>query len=167
MRPFSIVTTSSVYIGILCLVPVLAYESRSEVQLARGIVFHDANGNGKFDHGDKSLPNIKISNGRDITQTGTDGRYELPITDDTIVFVIKPRGWQTPLNENSVPQFYYIHKPQGSPRLQYEGVAPTGPLPDSINFPLRPQKEAEQFLHLRKVAPGATRGLAFCRRQVC
>ena len=145
MRVFSSLIASSIGIGLLCLAPIRADDSHSKTQLARGIVFHDANGNKKFDHGEEPLPNVKISNGRDITQTGDDGRYELPVTDDTIVFVIKPRGWRTPLSENFLLEFYYIHKPQGSPKFQYKGVAPTGPLPDSIDFPLRPRKEPAQF----------------------
>ena len=56
------------------------------------------------------------------------GTYELPVTDDTIIFVAKPRGWQTRIDEKNMPRFYYIHKPEGSPDDDYKfpGVEPTG-----------------------------------------
>src|SRR5690606_24329289 len=69
----------------------------SAPQTARGLVFHDSNGNRRFDEGEKPLKGIRVSNGRDIVKTDDEGRYELPVDDDTIVFVIKPRGWRTPL----------------------------------------------------------------------
>lgn len=112
---------------------------------ATGVVFHDANQNQKFDAGEQPLTGIRVSNGQEIVYTDEKGRYELPIDDDTILFVIKPRGWRTPLNEQNLPQFYYIHKPGGSPMSRYAGVAPTGPLPESVDFPLTTQEEPDQF----------------------
>ncbi|MBW3543813.1 MAG: calcineurin-like phosphoesterase family protein [Planctomycetes bacterium] len=117
----------------------------AEPQFATGVVFHDADDDGKWEEGEKTLPGVRVSNGRDIVATDEDGRYRLPIDDDTILFVLKPRGWRTPLSEHQLPQFYYIHKPAGSPELEYGGVAPTGPLPESVDFPLYPQREPETF----------------------
>jgi hypothetical protein len=114
-------------------------------QFATGVVFHDANGNGALDDGEKRLAGVRVSNGREIVATGDDGKYRLPVDDDTILFVIKPSGWRTPLSESQLPQFYYIHKPIGSPELKYRGVSPTGTLPESVDFPLYPQNEPEQF----------------------
>ncbi|QXD25681.1 calcineurin-like phosphoesterase C-terminal domain-containing protein [Opitutia bacterium ISCC 51] len=60
--------------------------------------------------------------------------------------VIKPSGWATPLDDNDLPQFYYIHKPGGSPtHFKYHGVDPTGPLPSSIEFPFHRQSEPDHF----------------------
>ena len=112
---------------------------------ATGIVYHDVNGNQSFDAGDRPLPGIRVSNGHQIVATDGHGRYELPVDDDTILFVIKPRGWRTPLSEDNLPQFFYIHKPAGSPPSKYPGVAPTGPLPESVDFPLTPQTEPQEF----------------------
>lgn len=113
--------------------------------IARGVVYHDANGNRRREPGEAGLANIRVSNGSKLTTTGADGRYEIPVTDDSIVFVVKPRGWACPLNADRLPQFYYIHKPHGSPVQKFPGVKPTGPLPESIDFPLTPQNEPEQF----------------------
>jgi len=117
----------------------------SQPKTARGIVYHDSNGNLRRDAFEKPLPGIKVSNGREITRTDEFGEYELPVSDDSILFVLKPRGWRTPLNENRLPQFFYVHKPAGSPQSRFEGVRPTGALPVSIDFPLYTQSEPEQF----------------------
>ena len=124
--------------------PALADEDPKK-ELAQGIVFLDQNDDGTLDDGDARLPGIRVSNGREIVTTDDEGRYELLVDDDDIVFVIKPRGMRTPLSENQLPRFYYIHKPDGSPDLRFAGVEPTGELPESINFPLYKQDEPEQF----------------------
>ncbi|MCL4202679.1 MAG: calcineurin-like phosphoesterase C-terminal domain-containing protein [Pirellulaceae bacterium] len=120
-------------------------EVGAEPTRARGVVFHDANDNQVFDQADKPLAGIRVSNGREIATTNESGQYELTVDDDTILFVLKPRGWRTPLDEANLPRFYYIHKPNGSPESQFPGVAPTGPLPASVDFPLYPQDEPDKF----------------------
>ncbi|MCA9185772.1 MAG: hypothetical protein KDA99_09135, partial [Planctomycetales bacterium] len=123
----------------------LASRNATASATARGIVYEDVNSNQKFDDGDRPLPEVRVSNGEQIVKTDAEGRYVLPVTDDTILFVIKPRGYRSPVNELQLPQFYYVHKPNGSPGLQFPGVAPTGPLPESVDFPLYAQEEPEQF----------------------
>lgn len=112
---------------------------------AVGTVFEDGNRNGRRDPGERGLPGVRVSNGREIVTTDARGRWRLPATDDTIFFVIKPRNWMTPVNAHQLPRFYYIHKPKGSPSLQFPGVAPTGPLPASIDFPLYRRREPNRF----------------------
>lgn len=114
-------------------------------KVATGVVFHDTNRNGIREAGEPGIAQVLVSNGREVVRTDKQGRYRLPIDDDTILFVVKPRGWQVPLNENNLPQHYYIHKPQGSPRLRYPGVAPTGELPASVDFALVPRPDPERF----------------------
>ena len=122
-----------------CLMPVQAQE------VARGVVFHDANENGVLDEGEEGIPGVRVSNGREVVVTDDEGRYEIPVDDDTIVFVLKPRDWMTPVNGDQLPQFHYIHKPEGSPDFRFAGVEPTGPLPESIDFPLVRSEEPERF----------------------
>jgi hypothetical protein len=112
---------------------------------AIGVVFHDANGNRKFDAGEKTLADVRVSNGVQLVKTDANGRYSIEVTDDSIVFVIKPKNWRTPISKTQLPEFYYIHKPAGSPKSKYAGVAPTGPLPKSVDFPLYPQEEPKEF----------------------
>ena len=112
---------------------------------ARGTVYLDVNQNQRFDSGDQPLPGIKVSNGVKIVKTDESGKYSLPVADDTIIFVLKPAGYRTPLTKNNLPRFYYHHKPGGSPDLKFKGIKPTGPLPDSIDFPLYKQAEPHKF----------------------
>jgi hypothetical protein len=113
---------------------------------ARGVVFYDANENRIRDDSEKGIAGIAVSNGTDLVQTNEEGAYEIPVSADDILFVIKPKDWMTPLNEHNLPQFYYLHKPKGYPgSFTYKGVEPTGDLPDEINFPLYKEEGSEQF----------------------
>ncbi|MGA0555248.1 calcineurin-like phosphoesterase C-terminal domain-containing protein [Larkinella sp. VNQ87] len=125
---------------------------------ATGMVFNDINKNRRKDPGEPGLPNVCVSNGRVVTNTDKTGRWTLPVGDDTGFFVIKPAGYAVPTNADQLPQHYYLHKPNGSPTTQTEGVAPTGPLPKSIDFPLWKQSEDNQFSMLLFGDPQA-RGL--------
>lgn len=124
----------------------LLFAQEPPQQMARGVVFHDANQNQTRDPDEKGIEGVGVSNGSDIVKTNAEGRYELAVGDDAIIFVIKPSGWATPLSENHLPQFYYVHKPKGSPKdFRFPGVEPTGPLPASVDFPLHRQDEPEHF----------------------
>ncbi|TWU23764.1 calcineurin-like phosphoesterase C-terminal domain-containing protein [Bythopirellula polymerisocia] len=116
-------------------------------ETARGIVFNDQNANGERDSGEPGLRNIKVSNGLEIVTTDSEGNYQIDVDDDTILFVIKPRDWQTPVDEQNLLQFYYIHKPDGSPDqgYKYAGVEPTGDLPKSVDFPLVASPDPDEF----------------------
>ncbi|GAB5443505.1 MAG: calcineurin-like phosphoesterase family protein [Fuerstiella sp.] len=123
-----------------------ALQSAHANETATGIVFADANDNGVQDSGEQGLAGIGVSNGREVVQTDQDGRYKIAVDNDTIVFVIKPTGYRTELDEDHLSRFYYIHKPAGSKQgLKFPGVEPTGPLPAAINFPLVPQEEPTEF----------------------
>lgn len=110
-----------------------------------GIIFIDQNSNGKLDRNEKGLENVSVSNGREVVATDNKGKYTLPISNDNIIFVIKPSGYTFPLDQHNLPQYYYIHKPQGSPELKYAGTAPTGKIPKQLNFPLLKSDEENEF----------------------
>ena len=140
----SLASVSSIF---LSLIGNLSLPDLSYGEVARGTVFEDRNSNRVLDSGEDGLAGVRVSNGKDIVETGPDGSYEIEVSDDTILFVIKPSNWQTPLNKKNLPQFYYIHKPNGSPddHFKYRGVEPTGPLPESIDFPLSKSEEPDEF----------------------
>ena len=106
---------------------------------AQGRVFNDADGQG--------IEGVMVSNGRDVTLTDADGRWSLPVADGDSLFVIKPSGWMTPVDPHTqIPRFAYLHAPAGSPAgFRFQGIDPTGPLPGSIDFPLRRQSEPARF----------------------
>jgi hypothetical protein len=127
------------------LVPAETPAGTNQLPMARGVVFNDLNQDGKYGPGDSAFVGVKVSNGIDIVRTDQNGRYELPVEDGGAIFVIKPSGFRTALDQNNLPQFFYLHKPTGSPVLRFSGSKPTGPLPQSIDFPLYPQSEPSAF----------------------
>ncbi|TRZ45729.1 metallophosphoesterase [Robertkochia solimangrovi] len=113
-----------------------------------GIIYSDDNGNGVRDTEEKGIPRVSVTDGVHVVQTDRKGHYELPVSEDMIIAVIKPSGFSLPVNANNLPQFYYIHKPMGSPTLKFEGVKPTGSLPESVDFGLKPAEEKDEFTTL-------------------
>lgn len=114
-------------------------------QTASGVVYNDQNENGFRDGGEQGIVNVCVSNGKDVVRTDSKGKWILPITDDTGLFVIKPQDYAVPVNKNMIPQHYYLHKPNGSPKSKIKGVDPTGKLPNSIDFPLIYKPEPKKF----------------------
>ncbi|MEZ6130859.1 MAG: calcineurin-like phosphoesterase family protein [Planctomycetaceae bacterium] len=124
----------------------LPHIAAADPQTATGTVFLDSNNNGERDAAEQGLPDICVSNGRDVVKTDASGRYTLDVTNDTIVFVVKPTGYRTKVDQDHLARFYYIHKPNGSPKdLKFPGVEPTGPLPATIDFPMYVQDEPAAF----------------------
>lgn len=126
----------------------LLFAAYLSAQTVTGTVYNDANLNGKKERKEKGIANVAVTNGRDIVLTDKNGNYELSINDDAIISVIKPAGYNVPVNSDNLPQFFYIHKPQGSPKAKFEGVTPTGKLPKSVDFALITAKETEDFTAL-------------------
>ena len=119
--------------------------SAAAEEIARGVVYEDRNANSQRDAGEPGLVGIRVSNGAQIVRTDAEGRYALPVTEDSVVYVLKPRDYMTPLNADNLPQFYYVYMPAGSPKMKYGGVPATGALPASIDFPLIRSEEPNKF----------------------
>ena len=144
--------------AVFCALLLLSIAIPSGAETANGSVFDDRNSNALRDDGEPGVPEVAVSNGRDVARTDAAGRWSLPITDDTILFVVKPSGWAVPLGLDRLPKYYYSHKPNGSPKLAVAGVEPTGPLPASVDFPLRKHDEPDKFKIVVMADPQA-RGL--------
>lgn len=129
----------------IVILSILCIQQLSAQNIAKGFIFDDKNGNGVKDRKEKGIGKVAVSNGQEVVLTNEKGYYELPVSDDNIIFVIKPSGYKIPLDEFNLPKSYYIHKPAGSPSLKYEGVKPTGALPKSIDFALTVYDEPEDF----------------------
>ncbi len=114
-----------------------------------GLVFEDRDGSRAAGPANPGLAGVLVSNGRDVVVTGADGRYTLPLPDEATIFVVKPAGFMPPLDPlTKLPRFYRHHQPQGSPaslNLLFEGIALTGPMPASLDFPLKRQDEPNAF----------------------
>ncbi|MEE8599789.1 calcineurin-like phosphoesterase C-terminal domain-containing protein [Euzebya tangerina] len=108
----------------------------TDTETILGAVFDDQNTNSRRDRREPGVPNVAVSNGRDVVLTDAQGRYELPAFDNMTLFVTKPAGYEVPVDEHNFPQFHYHHVPLGSPDLRFEGLPPSGPLPTAVNFPM-------------------------------
>ena len=134
-----------IVILLLCLIGSQWLPAQTTV-VVKGLVYHDLNSNGKHDKTEPGIVGVPVSNGSDVTQSDAGGRYEIRIpADDGLVFVVRPSAYSYPLNDDMLPQFYYLHKPKGSPALKYEAVAPTGELPASVDFGLLTGCDSEVF----------------------
>ena len=134
--------------------------------IAEGTVYEQT------DAGRRGLPGVLVSNGLDVVATGADGSWTLPVADGDSVFVIKPTGWTTLVDpETKLARFAYLHSPGGTSAVlhtRFAGVAPTGPLPASIDFALRRQDEATRFsaLLLTDPQPESVAELGYVRDDV-
>ena len=121
----------------------------AEAATVSGFVFEDRDGAGRRDANSPGLAGVLVSNGRDVALTDAQGRYSLPLPDEATIFVVKPAGYMPPVDPiTRLPRFYRHHRPLGSPaslELTFEGLAPTGPLPASLDFALARQDEPGAF----------------------
>ena len=134
------ITTAIIPVG-----RILAAERASTVS---GTVYEGRSGGSRRRTSDPGIAGVLVSNGLEVVKTDAAGRYTLPVEDESIIFVIKPTSYAVPTDDQMLPRFYYIHQPAGSPRslnLRFRGVEPTGPLPDSVDFPLRKIDEPQKF----------------------
>ncbi len=140
----------------------------AEINYIQGTVYHDQNRNLQLDPGEKGIPGVLVSNQLDIVKTDKNGRYKLAIQDRSIIFVIKPAEYDLPVNARNLPQFYYLHYPQGSPPLKYRGVDPTGPLPAAVNFPLfsSPISDSFRVMVFSDPQPHSTKDIEYIRDDI-
>ena len=126
----------------------LLFAAYLNAQTVKGYVYNDENHNNKKEGREKGIANVAVTNGTDVVLTDKNGKYELAASNDAIIAVIKPSGYSVPVNADNLPQFFYIHKPEGSPKTKFTGVAPTGKLPKSIDFALTVANESDNFTAL-------------------
>ena len=137
--------------------------------MASGTVFEASSGSSERRQGDRGLSDVLVSNGREVAKTDADGRWRLPVVDGDSLFVIKPPHWATPVGRSGLPLFSRLHQPLGSPAAcRHAGVAPTGPLPASIDFPLTRREEASSFqaLLLSDTQPESAAELDYLRDDI-
>jgi hypothetical protein len=128
--------------------PLTQARAAEGVTTVSGVVWEDRSGAGQRRPGDPGIAGVLVSNGREVAQTDANGQYTLPIDSEGVIFVIKPSGYVVPVDAQMLPRFAYLHQPEGTPAslsLRFRGIAPTGPLPASVDFPLRKVEEPKAF----------------------
>jgi 3',5'-cyclic AMP phosphodiesterase CpdA len=140
----------------LSLLMVLLVTSVASATTVTGLVFEDRNENGIRDRGEPGIKNVSVSNQIDVVLTNRSGYYELPAFDEMVVFVTQPVGYRVPVNDVNLPQFFYVHDPNGSSsdiNWRFEGVPPTAELPESVDFPLIKYKHPNPFRMIAMADP--------------
>jgi len=123
----------------------------------QGVVFEDRDRDGVRDPEEPGLSGVAVSNGREVVRSDADGRYRLPLPEPGIVFVAKPTGHMTPVDERGLPRSYRVHAPDGSgTALAHGGHPPTPPLPESLDFGLLPLPEDRPGAPFRVLVFGDT-----------
>lgn len=100
-----------------------------------GTVFLDGNANGDFDQTEKGIKGVCVSNGREVVQTGSDGKWTLPVGNETALFVIKPANYAVPVNSDQIPQHFFLYQKNNSGT----SVIPV------VNFPLVKSEVQSKF----------------------
>ena len=117
-------------------------------ETVRGVVFEDLNGDGRYQDSEPGVADVAVSNGLEVVETDGEGRYSIAIEEGDTLFITKPGGWAVPSSSEMLPRFFYHHVPDGAPsdrRPRYRGLTPSGPLPESVDFPLTRRAEPDRF----------------------
>ncbi len=133
---------------LILLFTLICFQSDIFAEPVSGIVYNDKNGNGILDAREKGIRDVAVSNGRSVVLTDRKGRYRIDIEDNEILFISKPSGYALRLDDNNIPEFYYIHSPEGTPgdiNLRYPGLLPSGEITGDINFPVYKYKEPDSY----------------------
>ena len=73
----------------------LASPAVAQADVLHGVVYADANANGKRDASERAMPGVMVSNQRDIVVTDSLGRFEISRSSTGIVFVSVPDGFRS------------------------------------------------------------------------
>src|SRR5690606_11795432 len=84
--------------------------------------FLDLDRDGQRGPGEPAAAGVKISNGRDVVASDSDGRFALEMRAGDTVFAIKPPGHAVRTRDNGLPGFWLHHFPDGSPGLRHGGM---------------------------------------------
>jgi len=97
-----------------------------------GAVFLDNNGNGRQDSGEKPLSGIRVSDGEHIVSTGKDGRYQLPGSSQTNIFIIKPAGYSAAKRSDGLPDIWRPQVGEGDAQCRAFALQPDKQAPSSF-----------------------------------
>jgi predicted MPP superfamily phosphohydrolase len=112
------------FVLLLTLLSAMALPGAQAPQPLTGVVFDDANGNGRLDAGERGLAGVVVSNQHEVVKTRADGTYQLAGRGAGVVFVSVPDDYR------AVGAFW-------------QPAAAAGDAP--INFALAPHRAPAEF----------------------
>src|SRR5688572_1793833 len=105
-----------------------------------GLVYADANGNGRQDPGEAALPGMRVSDGVEIVVTDAQGRYRLAEAEGRSTFVIKPAGYDVPRRSDGLPDYWHNVQERPGPALKYGGIPARFPACHDFGLVPRPPR---------------------------
>ena len=142
-----------VFIGCLVVAPATIancnFPAGSE-EIISGSVYNERNDNNRRDRFEAGIAGVSVSNGCEVVQTDGGGNYRIPIHATQILFISKPAGFDLPVDDDNIPQFFYRYYPEGTPteiagtsiEWAWPVVEATGPLPSVLNFGLLEREQS-------------------------
>lgn len=134
--------------GLISLISLFSFSVTAQQKSIKvsGTVFNDTNQNGIFDTSEAGIPDIIISNQKDVTRTNSNGVYTISLSPGQSLMIVKPSGYNVPLDEFNIPQFSHVYDPIGSPdSLSFNGLPATNNFPSTIDFPLTKAGDESTF----------------------
>ncbi len=119
--------------------------AQTQLQKVQGIVFLDQNENGTLDKNERGIENILISNQKEVVKTDAKGKYSISLSPGQALMIVKPSGFDIPVNEFQIPQHSMVYEPAGSPELKFGGLKATNKFPSEVNFALTESVDEEKF----------------------
>lgn len=118
--------------------------SIAEPIVVHGVVYSDLNSDGQRNEDEPGIPGVLVSNSKDVVVTNERGEYTLTLEENCTVFITKPANYKTRISPFKIPQFYFHYQKEDS-KLYFRGIPHTKTIPHSLDFPLYPCKENENF----------------------
>ncbi len=86
-----------------------------------GRVQADRDGDGRADRGASGIEGVKLSNGREVVRTGSDGRYRIALRDGDTLLLIKPPQWRARVRDDGLPDTWQHELRTPSRDLRFGG----------------------------------------------
>ncbi len=91
----------------------LTFAQAGSQNLAKGLVFNDLNRDQIPDSNEPGIEGVLVSNGREVVRTDKNGAWTLPVDEEVEeLFLIKPAVYEVPVNENKIPQHFFLLSPE-------------------------------------------------------
>lgn len=105
-----------------------AFQASAAAPCRHGLVYADTNRNGALDRGERGLPQVQVSDGRQIALTDARGRFALEDAPVAPVFVIKPASHAAPRGADGRPDLWRGADAVDCNFALHETPPPRGPL---------------------------------------
>lgn len=88
--------------------------------IVHGIVYADLNHNGQQEENEPGIPNVMVSNQKDVVLTNEQGKYELHVQEDCSIMITKPEDYDLPLSlPYHLPKFAHLYTKDAAKKFDF------------------------------------------------